>query len=290
MSKERRSQLEKQSESAMIEEYFENMLRQDGRHRENPEAFWDSRAEDFFKGQQSSSSTYPERIAGFFRKRGIITENSTVLEIGCGAGRYTIPFAKKVKKLVASDISSNMLGFMEETARSASLDNIEPVKADWKEADTRHPIMADRFDFVFSVQSPGTRDISAIMKMNRVSKGYCMIGQFARRRDELTEHIKATLQTPPHHDPHNNRERIISIFNLLWLRGLNPEITYFHEHDKTVFDYEEAVRYYAGRWGVGDGSQEELLRNAVSEKCRNGEITVKSDSTMALIFWKKVLQ
>ena len=57
------------------------------------------------------------RTADFFKHRGSITENSTVLEIGCGAGRYTIPFAKKVHKLVASDISTKMLAFMEENAR-----------------------------------------------------------------------------------------------------------------------------------------------------------------------------
>ena len=278
--------METQSESAMIEKYFENMLRQGGRHRENPEAFWDSRAESFNKIQQSSNSTYPERIADFFKHRGSITENSTALEIGCGAGRYTIPFAKKVHKLVASDISSKMLDFMEENARGAGLTNIEPLKADWKEADTGHPIMAERFDFVFSVQSPGTRDKNAIMKMDKISTGYCMIGQFVRRRDDLIDYIKATLQTPQHYDPHNNRERIISIFNLLWFRGLNPEITYFHDHSETVFDYEEAVRHYAARWGDSDDRQKKLLRNAINEKCRKGEITVKSDSTMALIFWK----
>jgi len=56
----------------------------------------------------------------------------TVLDMGCGPGRITVPLAKKVGsqgKVVAVDIQTGMLRRAEAKAKQAGVENIEFVQA-----------------------------------------------------------------------------------------------------------------------------------------------------------------
>jgi len=69
----------------------------------------------------------------------------TVLDMGCGPGRITVPLAKKVGsqgKVVAVDIQTGMLRRAEAKAKQAGVENIEFVQAGAGEG----KLEKDRFD------------------------------------------------------------------------------------------------------------------------------------------------
>jgi len=56
----------------------------------------------------------------------------TILDVGCGPGRITIPIAKKISptgKVVAIDIQANMISKAKEKAKRANLTNIQFIQA-----------------------------------------------------------------------------------------------------------------------------------------------------------------
>ncbi len=272
----------------MIEKYFEELLAKSRRVlTENQEEMWDSRAEDFNNRQKKfGSNRYPESGLARLLQKGFLSEESEVLDIGCGPGRYIIPFAKTVKKVTGTDISSKMLDLLLENAKEAGLNNVEAVKLDWTNATGEEELFKERFDFVFSVQSPGVRDRGSLRKMMMVSRGYCMISNFVYRRDTLQERVKEELDLKNQHDPHNNRDRIQAIFNLLWLDGYTPELTYLHDSGESTLTEEEAFRYYGRRIRGLEEDQKEVVKEIISKMSSDGRISISSDSTMALLVWK----
>jgi len=75
---------------------------------------------------------YMEWVAGssLLIKRAVLKTGMSVLDVGCGPGRLTIPFARYVGstgKVVALDIQENMLQKLEKRIKDNSLTNIETV-------------------------------------------------------------------------------------------------------------------------------------------------------------------
>ena len=61
-----------------------------------------------------------------------------VLELGAGTGRFTLAIARRVKRIVAVDISAEMLSVLERKAAEAGLDSLETLHSDietcWSDA------------------------------------------------------------------------------------------------------------------------------------------------------------
>ena len=62
-----------------------------------------------------------------------VTSNDTVLDVGCGPGRLTIPLAKIAKSVTAVDLSKGMLEVAKRRAKEEGLDNITFVNKFWRE-------------------------------------------------------------------------------------------------------------------------------------------------------------
>ena len=58
-----------------------------------------------------------------------LDKDDTVLDIGCGIGRLTIPIAEKVRQVTALDIADKMLELCQENVRNAGLDNVTIKKS-----------------------------------------------------------------------------------------------------------------------------------------------------------------
>ena len=103
----------------------------------NPaEAFYDDLGQNY-DAEQSKAAVSPARqkewelyITEF---ESILKKNYTVLELGAGTGRFTLPVAKKVKQVIAADISSNMLDVLRIKADKNKIKNITTVAMDIEE-------------------------------------------------------------------------------------------------------------------------------------------------------------
>src|ERR1700733_10730609 len=61
---------------------------------------------DFLK---SGEEDYQRLVAPFFSRQGFEPTGGAMLELGCGAGRMTHSFATRFRRVIACDVSSEML-------------------------------------------------------------------------------------------------------------------------------------------------------------------------------------
>ncbi|MDQ4089082.1 MAG: class I SAM-dependent methyltransferase, partial [Actinomycetota bacterium] len=72
----------------------------------------------------------------FYRRlRREVGRRSTVLDVGAGAGRFTLALAPHVAAVTSVDLSGGMLDVGRRQARSLGLSNVTFVHARWEEAD-----------------------------------------------------------------------------------------------------------------------------------------------------------
>ena len=90
--------------------------------------FWDKRAERYEQRPVADQETYEKKLG---ITRNYLTQDSEVLEIGCGTGSTAIAHAPYAKSILATDVSPAMI----EIARAAKDDGVE-----YKEAPYTMPV------------------------------------------------------------------------------------------------------------------------------------------------------
>src|SRR5215471_11208675 len=58
---------------------------------------------------------------------GLVSRESTVVDVGAGAGRFAIPLARKVARVIAIEPSEGMRAALESDAQRAGVGNLEVV-------------------------------------------------------------------------------------------------------------------------------------------------------------------
>ena len=88
-----------------------------------------------------------------------IAPHHTIIDVGAGAGRLTLPLALHCRHVVAVEPSESMAGLLAQQAREHHIDNLSLVQATWEEAVT------DPGDVVICVHVLYTaRDIEAFVR------------------------------------------------------------------------------------------------------------------------------
>ena len=84
--------------------------------------FWDARAEGYAKSSVGNEEVYKEKLEATQR---YFDADSQVFEFGCGTGSTALHHAPFVQKIVATDISSNMIEIARRKALEANITNVE---------------------------------------------------------------------------------------------------------------------------------------------------------------------
>jgi precorrin-6B methylase 2 len=93
------------------------------------------------------------------------TKKDTVLDIGCGPGRISVPMAQRAKSVTSLDQSSKMLAHCKRNAQEAGVKNLKPLELDWKDAVLGKNL--EQHDIVIASRSVGMHDIRKISSFAR---------------------------------------------------------------------------------------------------------------------------
>jgi ubiquinone/menaquinone biosynthesis C-methylase UbiE len=103
--------------------------------------FWDARAEGYAKSSVGNEEVYREKLESTQR---YFDADSLVFEFGCGTGSTALHHAPFVQKIVATDISSNMIEIARRKALEANFTNVEfqcSTLEDFKAADASFDVV-----------------------------------------------------------------------------------------------------------------------------------------------------
>jgi SAM-dependent methyltransferase len=112
---------------AQIEAHDQQSSRARGDQPE-PADFWSTLAAGFRADPHRSDDPVVNLLSHW------ITPQTTVLDVGGGAGRYALPLALRCRQVTVVEPSPSMVAQLREGAREAGLQNISTVEAGWEDA------------------------------------------------------------------------------------------------------------------------------------------------------------
>ncbi|MDO5054287.1 MAG: methyltransferase domain-containing protein [Pasteurella oralis] len=90
---------------------------------------WDRKAE---KMQQSEYDLHNEYVSAFV-SRMELTEEDTLLDVGCGGGAISLTVAAQIKQVYALDYSEGMLSVLQQRAKALGFYNVQALCKSWED-------------------------------------------------------------------------------------------------------------------------------------------------------------
>lgn len=248
--------------------------------------FWNHRAEEFnCVGADKKKDKEKLVLIEFLISKGFIDENSNVLDIGCGPGKYAVEFAKRACSVTGTDISPEMLKYAKQNAELQKLNNVKFLNSPWQTLDIDKLSWNKKFDLVFASMTPAINSADALLKMMKASKKHCFMSGFVYRKDSLRDEIYKKLNF-------HNKNRISSIycaFNILWNMKIYPEITYKNSKWEKEWTVDKAVELHTLqllKGGKLDESKKAEIRKYIEDKSENGIVKSAVDAKIAWMTWE----
>lgn len=251
------------------------------RTKEGDMQIWDSQADD---------PTYQQVYDGFItllEEEGMLNKDFDVLDLGCGAGAYSLAIAEKVKTVTAVDISPKMLQNAETKCAQAGIKNINYMQLDWLEADIDALDMKRKFDLVFAHNTPALCDTETFEKLNAVSKRFCAVCTPIYMDEKIVADIynligrdtveKQTVAFP-------------FMLDILLQNRILPKLRYEKQVWPMKQTFEEACAFYLGRFEMEGGLEEEQrekIKEYLHDQIKDGFIYDNIETTVATMYWEK---
>lgn len=244
---------------------------------------WDKSA-DMYNRMARMEETYTLNQINVFD-----TEKSdTVLDIGCGPGRISVPMAKRAKSVTALDSSEKMLEYCRENAEKAGVNNLYTLLMDWKEVELGKNL--EQHDIVIASRSPGMSDIQ---KMSSIARKYVVIIAWANAPNipmilgDLFQGVEGAKKSPLVRM--DRRVGYNVTYNMVYDAGYDPNVRIVTDgftHDFT--DREEAYREL---WQLREvpGDIPPVFKQNVDKwltENKDGGITFRRETRSFVIWWE----
>ena len=246
---------------------------------------WDSVAEDYIYGGELSFDN--DDFLKFMSQKIDITQDMSVLDVGCGAGAYSITLAGRAGQVVGVDFSPKMIAAAQSSAAREGIENVSFLQRDWYNCSGDE--FKDRFDVAFAHTTPAVADYATLRKLMDASRKYCFLCIPARRSDQVLDELRELVGE----SGGGSDATVAFTFDTAWLLGCNPEVSY----TKTVWCSErplaEAETWYLGRLGgslqLTAGAEAEI-KAFLKEISQAGLVRETINTTLVNMFWEKTRQ
>lgn len=242
---------------------------------------WDSQA------NRTNYLTIPSfednRLLQEMEARGYLHPDAKVLDVGCGAGAYSVAVAPRVKSVVGTDFSPKMIANGKELVAEHDAHNVELVEANWHTLDLDSHGWAGAFDLAFVRNSPAMGSAEMLDKLLATStKNFAMTAPTNRQEPLITqirEHLGLDTKTGP-------QGNLLYVLNLLLLMGYQPEIAYEDTEWLLEQPVEEATTFFSGRLNLHEDEQISQLREYLDSVAVDGMVSSRSTVTIQMLFWQ----
>jgi len=145
--------------------------------------YWDKLASSYNESTAQMNDLTQKQL-----NRILLLSEYTVLDVGAGTGRLTIPLAKRAKHVTALEPSANMMALLKINAQKNVINNIDYVNASIENVDTG---VVEPHDIVISSFSLLMVDVEkALLKMNAMAtKGVYLFLSASKWMDENLQNV-----------------------------------------------------------------------------------------------------
>ena len=125
---------------------------------------WDDRAADYPAETDRPSIKFTERIL-----KEQLRDLHSIVDLGCGPGNQSIPFARMFRKVYSVDSSHNMLDRLRAECERYEINNIEIVEDDCLTVELPETCQAS-----FTCMCPPMFSVQGLETLERLSDDFCM--------------------------------------------------------------------------------------------------------------------
>lgn len=244
---------------------------------EEARLYWNLRAGTFNEQDRDNCRD----IQQILKRKGYDPTGKSLLDIGCGPGKCSVELAKGFEFVVGLDLSDQMILHARENARQGGRNNTAFYSMAWEKTDLVKEGWQDRFHVVLASMTPAISNAATLEKMCQAGKELCILSSFVHRRDlkvELEEYLG--LRSPT--DPLGNK--VYLAFNLLWMWGYHPEVSYTRVKIHRETTLEESQDLYRLQLSF-NGEQEKKARSFLENKACDGLIVQEYETTIGWLTW-----
>ena len=283
-----------------LQHYYElilrNWLENGSRAYSSDPDFWEELARNSIRSaadDPASADGFGKRVtsaAGFLRAHGLLQKDQTVLDIGCGAGYFTVEFARTAGQVTGMDISPSLCAEAKRKAGALGLSNVEIVNRDFYSFDPDKEGALGKYDLVVASLLPGSNTVEGFRKIQALSRGSCFAAYLIETKCPLYEEAAALAAGEDLRKPSGRIMHFLFPFNILCLEGFLPEVTFFEETVTHIAPVCETDLSTVKRlWPNHDFSEEEKQKILLTLRDRadpDGNLRASFTNRIGCMLWK----
>lgn len=256
------------------------------RRRWRPRGFRPADGSDWNRRVRSFDGPVPGEEDPFFsmvlRETLADLRGTDMLDIGCGAGRYTLALAGRVRSATGVDIAPAMVAAAEARAAYEGIENARFLTMDWSSADLRG---LGHYGLTIAHMTPAICSAETFEKMLSVSRGMCFLAGYISRGNPIWNMIYGITGDD---GSDTESDKLLFAQDILWRKGLEPRIEYIRRHRFRRMPLEEAYDTYIGGargYTELEASAEDAIRDRLDGMAEDGFLTDVSDPLIGVLVW-----
>ena len=216
-------------------------------------------------------------------KEGVLTPDTTLLDIGAGMGTYALPFASVCREVTALEPVGVCLQVLRERAEQQELANICAVHEFWERFAPEK-----KYDVTFASMCPAICNTEELRRMEALTNRACCL--VAVQRGSYDFHRKAMMAGLQIKPQGGMTIEAIHYINALYLMGRQPNVKFLEFRRKSKVSAERVLEQYPiyfAIFGVPREKSVPYLENYLAEHAVDGFLEDESYLRQALIWWHK---
>lgn len=246
---------------------------------------WDSMASQF--SDYELPSTENSFLMKVISEKQMLSKGDTVLDVGCGAGKFSFALANDCHHVIGLDLSPKMIEKAAEKKIETGKENVDFFVNDWHGSDLESLGFKGKFDLVIANMTPAVRNAQTFLKLSEASKGYCVLTKPIKRIDPVSDAIREMLGIADKKETADME--VLYALEILWLQGMLPEIHYEEQIWDMKKPMDAAYKLYANRmksYRELTPEEETKIKDYLVSISVDGLVAEKVETTITTICWK----